>query len=161
MPPARSGRACSRRPRRDRQRDLALSSSCRGKSGAVLRGRCPAPLAGVVWAATGEVSLSVQGAKGARHGSEQRAPPPRPRKLVRVAKPCPGSRWATTGQLKLIGARRRVKARVRALAALNQQTLAPGRQAAFLGKAGPRATQPGRIPGCRGIRFPVGSDVNT
>ena len=33
-------------------------------------------------------------------------------------------------------------------------------KAAFLGKAEPRATQPGRVPGVNGISSPVGSDVN-
>jgi hypothetical protein len=121
-----SGRARSRRPRRDRQRDLALSSSCRGKSGAVLRGCCPTPLAGVVWAATGEVSLSVVKDWSRRERGETRLGATRlAPEAARTCEGCAARPEQSVGDnrvTQLIGAQRRV--------ALNRRPhQAPGWQA--------------------------------
>ena len=73
----------------------------------------------------------------------------------------PGTGLGTPGAQSLSGHRggsRRGCARWRPW---TEKRSRPGRQAVFLGKAGPRATQPGRIPARHGIGLPVGSDVNT
>ena len=128
----------SARRRRDRQRDLALSSSCRGKSGAVLRGRCPAPLAGVVWAATGEVRLSVVKGWSRRERGETRLGATRlAPEAAQTCEGCEAMPEQSVGDnraTQLIGAQRRVNARVRALAALDRKTLAAGTAGRLSGK---------------------------
>ena len=85
--------------------------------------------------------------RGEAHPAENSDPAPEAARTCEGCEAMPEQSVGDNRATQLIGAQRRVKSRVRASAALNREMLAPGWQAAFLGKAGPRATQPGRVPG--------------